>query len=83
MRLFGSQAGGSNAVLGTVQWTGQPDFIAKGCRIAVARFIPAADAAMATGVGVSPSTSAVTQLPMPGGGSVFATAGQGSLLPGS
>lgn len=57
-RPFGSQAGGSDAVLGTLHWPGHPDFIAKGSRIAVGRFIPPADAAVAvSGVGEPLHTS--------------------------
>lgn len=57
-RLFGSHAGGSGAVPGTSHWPGHPDFIAKGCRLAVARFISPADAAVAaSGVGEPLHTS--------------------------
>lgn len=46
-RLFGSQAGRHDAVLGSLHWPGHPDFIAEGCRILVAMLIPPFDAAVA------------------------------------
>lgn len=56
--LFRSQVEGSDAVLVPLLWPGHLGFIAKGCKIVVARFVPPADTAVAvSGVGEPLHTS--------------------------